>query len=162
MKRRKVLQELTATERSYVKSLSIIKDVFVAGLVDENKAPILAPPQMAAIFSNSEAILELHTRFLRQLEDRLREWGDGTGKDMIRDIFKSLLPLLKRYNVYATNFDSACDTLSSMQKKSPAFAQALKNCESKPECAMLNLGAFLLEPIQRIPRYKLLLQGESV
>jgi hypothetical protein len=38
-------------------------------------------------------------------------------------------------------------------------ASVLEECRQRPECHQLNLQAFLLEPIQRLPRFKLLLQG---
>lgn len=49
--------------------------------------------------------------------------------------------------------------LHEWRKKSTFVAAALAECESLPECASLNLAAFLLEPVQRIPRFKLLLTG---
>lgn len=49
--------------------------------------------------------------------------------------------------------------LEEWRKKNAGFAAALQECESKKECGNLNLAAFLLEPIQRIPRFKLLLSG---
>jgi hypothetical protein len=52
--------------------------------------------------------------------------------------------------------------LSEWRKKSPGFAAALTECEKMPECANLNLSAFLLEPVQRIPRFRMLLAGAYV
>ena len=51
--------------------------------------------------------------------------------------------------------------LAEWRKKSPGFAAALAECEKRPECSNLGLSAFLLEPVQRIPRFRLLLAGRS-
>jgi hypothetical protein len=41
----------------------------------------------------------------------------------------------------------------------PILVLALDECNRSERAAKLNLGAYLLEPIQRLPRFKLLLQG---
>jgi hypothetical protein len=43
--------------------------------------------------------------------------------------------------------------LTAETKRNAAFAAALQECHSSPECGHgLTLGSYLLEPIQRIPR----------
>lgn len=44
-------------------------------------------------------------------------------------------------------------------KKFPKFAKDLDSIEKKPECKCLKLQHHMLDPIQRVPRYKLLLTG---
>lgn len=51
--------------------------------------------------------------------------------------------------------------LEEWRRRSTGLAAALQECESRAECGNLNLGAFLLEPIQRLPRFKLLLTGQQ-
>jgi hypothetical protein len=57
------------------------------------------------------------------------------------------------YRQYAAHFDSAMAALTAETKRNAAFAAALQECHSSPECGHgLTLGSYLLEPIQRIPR----------
>ncbi len=48
------------------------------------------------------------------------------------------------------------------QKKNPLFAQALYEFESLPKCANIPLAGYMLDVVQRITRYKLLIAGTYV
>lgn len=65
------------------------------------------------------------------------------------------------YSQYISNFDTALKTLEEQQKKNSLFSQVIKEFELEPKCANLTVAAYLLETVQRIPRYKLLLAGEK-
>lgn len=69
--------------------------------------------------------------------------------------------LLQMYSQYISNFDTALKTLEEQQKKNSLFSQVIKEFELEPKCANLTVAAYLLETVQRIPRYKLLLAGEK-
>ena len=45
-------------------------------------------------------------------------------------------------------------------KKNALFAEVLHEFEAQPKCSNLPLAGYMLEIVQRIPRYKLLLSGE--
>ena len=63
------------------------------------------------------------------------------------------------YSQYISNFDTALKTLDEQQKKNSLFAHVVKEFEAETKCANLTVAAYLLETVQRIPRYKLLLAG---
>ena len=63
------------------------------------------------------------------------------------------------YSPYISNFDKALKTLEEHSKRNPLFAQVVKEFEIEPKCNNLTVAAYLLETVQRIPRYKLLLSG---
>ena len=52
-------------------------------------------------------------------------------------------------------------TLEDQQKRSSLFSQVLREFEAEPKCAHLPVAGYLLETVQRIPRYKLLLTGTT-
>ena len=62
------------------------------------------------------------------------------------------------YTEYISRFDNALKTLEE-QKKNPIFAQALQEFESLPKCANIPLAGYMLDVVQRITRYKLLIAG---
>ena len=80
----------------------------------------------------------------------------------IGDILLSRAPYLKLYTEYISRFDKALKTLEEFTKKNPVFAQVLKEFESQPKCANIPLAGYMLDIVQRITRYKLLLAGECV
>lgn len=64
---------------------------------------------------------------------------------------------LKLYSTYVNNYPTALQTLNQMQQENQAFAQFIRRCEEKPECGFQDLPSLLIQPIQRIPRYEMLL-----
>src|SRR4051812_361799 len=68
---------------------------------------------------------------------------------------------MKMYSFYINNFDHAMDTVqqwfdgSRKNKKAKVF---LEQCKLHPNHSQLNIQSYLLLPVQRIPRYKMLLE----
>lgn len=148
----KVAEEILSTEQSYCDSLQIVSDVFIAQLCDGKNAPIA---QRQAVFINWVELLEFHTRILEQVEEAIEK-----KPMMIGACFNGIAPYMKPvYTQYTGNFDKAQAALQLL-KKTPAVDQALRVCYKDPRAAskMMGLDAYLLEPIQRIPRYKMLLK----
>jgi hypothetical protein len=61
------------------------------------------------------------------------------------------------YSVYVSNFNQALHTVDELSAKNPAFHHFLKTQNSHQDCHGLVFQAFLILPVQRIPRYRLLL-----
>ena len=131
--------------------------VFLEGLVKANKDKNIIPvPVLISIFSNVSDLLTLNTQLFTELESRVT--GEALrAPPRIGDIFVRFAPFLKMYTSYIRNFDGAMAAVDEWTKKSSAFASIVKQCEANPSCRGLMLKACLLEPVQRIPRYKLLL-----
>ena len=73
---------------------------------------------------------------------------------------KNFAPFLKLYSEYVKNYSTAMDTISTWQIKSPRFYAIMAEIQETPECGHLTLQHHMLEPIQRVPRYELLLKGD--
>src|SRR5690554_4367338 len=63
-----------------------------------------------------------------------------------------------RYSEYVNNFTTGIELLKSEIQSNPKFAEFVKKCENSPESNYQDLNDFLIQPIQRIPRYQLLLR----
>jgi len=61
------------------------------------------------------------------------------------------------YTTYTTNFNKAMTLLNQTQSNSMGFINVLDYLRDLPLCENLELGSFLILPVQRIPRYVLLL-----
>jgi arsenate reductase-like glutaredoxin family protein len=155
-KREAIVKEILTTEQTYVKNLDILCSIWLKPLEDAalTGKPILKPPQIAAIFSIVREILNFHRKFLEQLEKRINKWND---KQLLGDVFVNNANGLKLYTDYVNNYDNALATLGECQTKKK-FRKYLEACRARPECQQLDLPSFLIMPIQRIPRYQLLLQ----
>jgi len=60
--------------------------------------------------------------------------------------------------LFLTNFSAATSLVAELMVKNSRFSAFVKDLDRKPEARGLSFNAFLLTPVQRIPRYKLLLE----
>jgi hypothetical protein len=72
---------------------------------------------------------------------------------------KSIIPFMKLYTDYINNYQKAMDTLRECRKTNPELDKFLKKLKVEAkECRSMDISSFLVMPVQRIPRYQLLLQ----
>ncbi|XP_062451227.1 FYVE, RhoGEF and PH domain-containing protein 2 isoform X2 [Rhea pennata] len=76
----------------------------------------------------------------------------------IGDVIQKLAPFLKMYGEYVKNFDKAMELITIWSEKSPRFQELIDDIQKRKVCANLTLQHHMLEPVQRIPRYELLLK----
>ncbi|KAK8817838.1 hypothetical protein WA577_003879 [Blastocystis sp. JDR] len=149
-------KEFYDTEMVYVRNLELICSVFVNPMKERN---IISDNMEHIMFGNIKALLVVHKRFLQELTSNCY---DIDGNDHFEDvsiggIFKFYIPFLKLYTDYIRcqkNFNSVYARVMK-DKRITAF---LDQCLLDPRCNGMNLSSFLIMPIQRIPRYRLLLQ----
>ena len=153
----RVAEELLATEKKYVNILHLIDQVFQFRVDQENRAhPMFPPETVQHMFSNIKSIYKFHNDFLLpQLEERMKCWSTNP---RIGDIMKNFAPFLKMYTEYVKNFDYAMNLINTLQHKVPRFATIVNEIQKLDECAKLSLSHHMLSPIQRLPRYELLLK----
>ena len=114
---------------------------------------------MNEIFSNLQDIIKVNTELHHQLKERIDPNDPFHSDDKcIGDVFFRLSPFLKIYSVYAKNYSNAIKCFNEYKKKNAEFAEFLDAALRSDECGMMRFEGFILTPIQRIPRYKMLLQ----
>ncbi|GFR87916.1 FYVE, RhoGEF and PH domain-containing protein 2-like [Elysia marginata] len=62
------------------------------------------------------------------------------------------------YSQYIAGFDNVMKLIDQWTKKSSKFSNIIKTVQELPECGNLSLQHHMLEPIQRVPRYELLIK----
>eukprot|EP00026_Physarum_polycephalum_P001095 Phypoly_transcript_01096.p1 GENE.Phypoly_transcript_01096~~Phypoly_transcript_01096.p1 ORF type:complete len:1113 (-),score=285.59 Phypoly_transcript_01096:143-3481(-) len=156
-KRKERAEETLFTERTYVKQLTIVVECFVEPLKkkEREKTPILNGTDIFAIFSNIEVILNCHKKLLDMFEKRLVVW-DSIPE--LGDIFLENTAFIKLYKYYVNNFDKSIITLKTVREKNPTFQQFAQEFDYSEKLSGLSIESFLILPVQRIPRYVLLLQ----
>uniref|UniRef100_A0A673ZZ24 FYVE, RhoGEF and PH domain containing 4a n=1 Tax=Salmo trutta TaxID=8032 RepID=A0A673ZZ24_SALTR len=108
------------------------------------------------IFSNISSINTFHSQFLLpDLEKRMGEW-ESTPR--LGDILQKLTPFLKMYAEYVKNFDKAMELLKQWTDRSLQFKAIIQDIQSQEACGCLTLQHHMLEPVQRVPRYEMLLK----
>ncbi|XP_005303134.2 FYVE, RhoGEF and PH domain-containing protein 4 isoform X1 [Chrysemys picta bellii] len=155
-KRHKIADELLHTERAYVSRLDLLDKVFYGRLLEEANRGSFPAEVVNKIFSNISSINAFHSKFLLpELEKRMQEWA---ATPRIGDILQKLAPFLKMYGEYVKNFDNAMELVKMWMERSPLFKSIIQDIQTQKVCGSLTLQHHMLEPVQRIPRYEMLLK----
>nr|XP_025718117.1 FYVE, RhoGEF and PH domain-containing protein 2 isoform X3 [Callorhinus ursinus] len=154
---KKIVQELLETEKAYVARLHLLDQVFFQELLREARGSKAFPEDVVRlIFSNISSIYQFHAQFfLPELQRRLDSW---TATPRIGDVIQKLAPFLKMYSEYVKNFERAVELLATWTEKSTPFQEVITRIQSSEASGSLTLQHHMLEPVQRIPRYELLLK----
>eukprot|EP00002_Diphylleia_rotans_P037979 TRINITY_DN8568_c0_g2_i1.p1 TRINITY_DN8568_c0_g2~~TRINITY_DN8568_c0_g2_i1.p1 ORF type:complete len:601 (+),score=105.30 TRINITY_DN8568_c0_g2_i1:173-1975(+) len=148
--RDKVARELFTTEATYVRNLRFVVKECMRPLED-----IIQGRDIFVIFSYITQILNVNETLLKELHNKILVWNNET---TLSDVMQYLIPFLKMYTNYCAGFDDAVKKMAELEKQNSRFAQFLLDIKSKPGANGLDLRSFLILPVQRIPRYTLLLQ----
>ncbi|OBS57869.1 hypothetical protein A6R68_11002 [Neotoma lepida] len=148
-----IAQELLHTEEAYVRRLHLLDQVFCTKLTEAG----IPPEVTTGIFSNISSIYCFHGQFLLpELQKRITEEWDTNPR--LGDILQKLAPFLKMYGEYVKNFDRAMGLVSTWTQRSPQFKDVIHRIQKQEVCGNLTLQHHMLEPVQRVPRYELLLK----
>ncbi|RKP13326.1 hypothetical protein BJ684DRAFT_16265 [Piptocephalis cylindrospora] len=174
-KRRQLLRDLVQTEKTFVRSLRRLAEVFVYSL-RKNALPSrtrrrsLASPvfarfnvgsgkqgytqdQVDVIFGNIEGILNCHKRVQRRMETTLADMGPETP---LSPIIFSLIPALKLLTAYARGLPAALNALETLARSNTPFRNMLDMCEREEDERILE---YLDLPIKRLPKYRAFVEG---
>lgn len=143
--RQRAVEEVLSSERSYLKQLEIVEEFFMRPVKEKN---LLPASDFATVFGDLPSIIQVNRELLTALE---------ASEDRIGRVFLELAPYLKFYSTYANDFQSAVKLVEQWTERSKQFRVLVSNQESRPEVKH-KLNALLITPIQRVPRYKLLLE----
>jgi len=156
--------EILLSERSYVRDLRATMTAFIAPLQANAKsdAPVLSQDEWFVMFKQFEPILLLAEVILQALEE---EASAGTGS--IGQIFQDLSPFLRMYISYVNAHSAASELHAELLDRGKrnaegqtAYSAFLDECAAANQEALKGrlLTDLLIMPIQRIPRYRLLLE----
>ncbi|XP_011600878.1 faciogenital dysplasia [Takifugu rubripes] len=148
-----ITKELLHTEEAYIKRLNLLDQVFCTKLTEAG----IPQDVITGIFSNISSIYCFHDKFLLP-ELKTRITGEWDSNPRIGDILQKLAPFMKMYGEYVKNFDRAMDLVNTWTQRSSQFKSVVQNIQKQEVCGNLTLQHHMLEPVQRIPRYELLLR----
>ncbi|KAM8830002.1 faciogenital dysplasia isoform 1-T4 [Synchiropus picturatus] len=148
-----IAKELLHTEEAYIRRLDLLDQVFCTKLTEAG----IPQDVITGIFSNISSIYCFHDKFLLP-ELKIRITEEWNSNPRIGDILQKLAPFMKMYGEYVKNFDRAMDLVSTWTQRSSQFKSVVQNIQKQDVCGNLTLQHHMLEPVQRIPRYELLLK----
>eukprot|EP01137_Pigoraptor_chileana_P000217 Opistho-2@36016 len=156
-RRTNLAMELLKTEETYADGLNVIIEVFLTPLKEAAayERPVASLKEIRAIFSEIEPIHTISSHLVGELRNRLARWGPCT---CLSDVFsRGIMNYLKLYSVYVNNYEEALNVLDKCRRSNAAFRAFVDRGEANPACGRMCLADLLILPVQRIPRYVLLL-----
>uniref|UniRef100_A0A8D8QLK9 FYVE, RhoGEF and PH domain-containing protein 3 n=1 Tax=Cacopsylla melanoneura TaxID=428564 RepID=A0A8D8QLK9_9HEMI len=142
--RTKIIEEIIASEQSYVHQLEILIKFFMTPL---KKVDYISSTECNTLFYNIESL----ERISRELTSQL------TSDDNIGTAFINMAPYFKVYSLYAYNYNSVLQILQNISETNKKLSSFIGKQETRPEVSS-KITALLITPIQRVPRYRLLLK----
>ncbi|EGT30413.1 hypothetical protein CAEBREN_20241 [Caenorhabditis brenneri] len=140
----RILQEIYDTEKTYVKALTLVDEIFV------NELALRCPKTQKlsrSMFGEISAIGKTHEILLESLRSK-----------PIAEVFTKFIPFLKLYTSYASHYANGLKIYAKLMSNSD-FRKTLTKIEEDPRVEGKKLQAYLIMPIQRIPRYIMLIQS---
>jgi hypothetical protein len=149
-----VLRELLATEERYVGDLRALVQLYMRPLVDADARgkPIVPREDIRNIFSSIEVMFLYNESFLAELRhvrtmSATPDFAVGKAFLLLGDFMRTYAPYCNNYNVSLAALDR-CGRLS-------AFRALVQRAAAMHDC---ELPSLLIKPVQRLPRYVLLLR----
>ena len=138
-----------------MESLQICVEVFLSPLeqVVGTRNQIISPEQIKQVFSDIKIILSFNTKLLSELEPIVTKWFPYA---CFGNVFVSICQYLKVYTSYVQNYNSSLAVFNQLAKNKK-FQKFLSAGKDHPRSKSRDLQSFLIQPVQRVPRYNLLL-----
>ncbi|CAD8154557.1 unnamed protein product [Paramecium octaurelia] len=149
VKRRKVYEELIQTETTYLADMKIVLEKVLKNV---KELKLLPENEIQKAFSNISQIYDLNKTFLRELQKKLEFYHNNV---CVGQIFLKYIPFFKMYFQYLQEFN--IDQISILRNQYQDFDNFLKNLEEACVFKGGDLNSFLIKPVQRLPRYSLLI-----
>ncbi|KAJ8260075.1 hypothetical protein GJAV_G00176780 [Gymnothorax javanicus] len=153
-----VLNEILNTERDYVKTLLFLQSAFLHRIRQTAEdQQCLSPENVKVLFSNIEAILEVHKEVLTAIESSLEP--EPQPQHALGHVFLQFKGRFSVYGEYCSNHEKALRLLMELNKD-PNVRTFLLHCMllGGKKTTDVPLEGYLLTPIQRICKYPLLLK----
>ncbi|XP_077197324.1 rho guanine nucleotide exchange factor 17 [Paroedura picta] len=155
--RKHVTLTLLDTENSYVESLRTLMQGYMKPLKQPENSVLCDPSLVDEIFDQIPELLQHHEEFLEQISECVQNWHEKqkVGDILVQSFSKEIL--VNIYSAYIDNFLNAKDAVRIAKEARPAFMKFLEQSmrENKEKQALSDL---MIKPVQRIPRYELLVK----
>jgi RhoGEF domain len=154
-KRGRLALELLATERAYVRNMTILSEQFLAPLCKR----YAAEESFAAVAGDVKVLIGYNRVLLGDLEKRISSDASEAYSSELGSVFMLMSSFLKTYKQYTAHYAKVMSRIRLLQKDAK-FAQHLESLKSD-ETRGKGLRDFMIMPVQRVPRYLMLISSLS-
>jgi hypothetical protein len=155
--RRRVIDEILQTEQRYVRFLDILIDCFATPMrqFSSLSPPLLTVAEHDLVFRGLDEIRAVNRMLLTSVSDAVA--ADPAEAPKLARAFQELTPYLKLYSTFVNKYDASAAKLRHLDATRPSFTAAVDRLQSDSRTMGHDLKSLLIMPVQRIPRYNLLL-----
>ncbi|CAH8871195.1 unnamed protein product [Trichobilharzia szidati] len=146
------VKELIETELAYNQSLIEVRDVFYKPL---KAAKLLNAQLLDDIFPHWDELIETSTELCQDLKNYVET---GSPVETIGQILLKHMVKFKVYRLYCIRQRVACETLQQCLSSNYRLNQLVKIFEKNTKTKGLPLSSYLLKPMQRVTKYKLIVE----
>lgn len=155
--REKILSEFYGTEVNYVENLKRMVECFVVPLEQ-----ILPSKLTSKVFAHIKVVIGVNQIFLNKLESILKnETLDiNERQEKLATVLLNLSVTFKLYVPYISDFENSQKLIREEMNNNKKLKQFLKEVGTELKnrgCTITDLQSYMILPIQRLPRYRLLL-----
>ncbi|CAK86190.1 unnamed protein product (macronuclear) [Paramecium tetraurelia] len=168
--RRYIIREIYQTEKNYVEDLKMICELIVDKYIQQ-----YGIEESKKLFSNIKEIVAVNEWFYDKLTERIQlenqkyqknyklknELKDQFGHENSQLFYfqnqESLLSKFECYYLYCERYSTMKNYILKMKNENENFRQFIMEAEKNPLMKSNQLDDYLIKPIQRLPKYILLL-----
>ncbi|XP_011865330.1 PREDICTED: FYVE, RhoGEF and PH domain-containing protein 2-like [Vollenhovia emeryi] len=143
--RSQAIREILTTEVTYLQQLEILTEFFIQPILERK---LLDHPLLVTLAENIKTLYNVSGELVAGLK---------RNPDNIAGIFHKLAPFFKLYSVYAYDYTQVLNLLQASQENDSVFKRFICDQETRPEVGR-KLASLLITPVQRVPRYQLLVK----
>ncbi|UZJ51544.1 hypothetical protein CBS101457_000864 [Exobasidium rhododendri] len=159
-----MLQELIQTERNYVKRIKTLYEDYadpLRKLARHRDTTIIPLYEAQRLFGNIGEVLGANRAFLEDLEGYLDARNKKrTCVSLGEVVYNNIACFSGCYNEYFNNFEKAKHIEQTMTKTNKSYREFVDRIKFNTSgIGNVGLRELIMEPVQRIPRYTMLLDG---
>ncbi|EGC28800.1 hypothetical protein DICPUDRAFT_51654 [Dictyostelium purpureum] len=150
--RHNIVKELLATEKVYIENLEHLLSHYFNPMREESSKLNIKMDHFGLLISNLEVIINYNKNLLDIIKPKVDNWSHS---QTIGDVFEQFTLYLKVYTQYVKEYSIFFETINNLRKNNSKFEAFIVEKEYSDNYK--TVGTYLILPIQRIPRYTLLL-----
>eukprot|EP01128_Nolandella_sp_AFSM9_P012250 TRINITY_DN909_c0_g1_i1.p1 TRINITY_DN909_c0_g1~~TRINITY_DN909_c0_g1_i1.p1 ORF type:complete len:1312 (+),score=310.70 TRINITY_DN909_c0_g1_i1:295-3936(+) len=153
LKRKYIAMEILSTEESYVDSLARVGSAYMDPWMKAAEELECDKADVRAVFGNIKLLSGFNKKLCGEIKKIVEEWDASS---CMGPVFVKFAPFLKMYTEYSNKYEAAMALFHEMYDGSEELRDFLNECKVKSGSGHF-IPDLLIMPVQRIPRYSLLL-----
>lgn len=152
----KIKQEIIDTEKNYNKSLHLLKNSLLEPLKEKFKEDPEVQKFTDDLLQAINPLIVISDSLQEDLQAKVAA-GEVINKGL-GEVLQKHIPFFNHFSNFLARYADILTHFNRLLQTNKVFEVSLKGLEKNPEFNLLGFSDYMIMPVQRFPRYKLLLQ----